>query len=126
MDYRLQAGLLGQMIERLPQGLRQHTNEDMGLHAATVLMPHRAKTEMALENPKGVLDDGQLRVRFPELLGGPAALIATQQVDTVARQGGLELVDVPADVQTDTSFLGDVQRDEGIGSCACNKSSSVR
>jgi hypothetical protein len=42
-----------------------------------------------------VFDNGELDVGFPKFLGGPAGLVAAEEVGAVATQGVLELGDVP-------------------------------
>ena len=103
------------MIQRLPQRIGQHANEDVSLHAAAIVVPNGTKEEMTFENTKGVLDNRQLHVRFPELRRRPAALIAAEKIDPVSGKGRFELSDVPGPVQPSTSSVGDSQGDEGRG-----------
>src|SRR5512135_1494994 len=43
VDLRLQSRTLGQMVQRLPESIRQHTDHHVRLSPATVVMPDRAQ-----------------------------------------------------------------------------------
>jgi hypothetical protein len=55
VDQGHQAGTLGQVVERLPQSVRQHADEDMGLGAAGVVMPDGPQQEVAFQDAEGPL-----------------------------------------------------------------------
>jgi hypothetical protein len=59
------------------------------------MMPDWPQQQFAFKDAEGFLNHGQLDVRFPELLGRPAGLIAAEQVSAVASQGLFELGDAP-------------------------------
>src|SRR5271169_5235253 len=101
------------MVQRLPQRIGQNTNEDVRFDAAAVLMPNRTEQQMALQDPKRMLDHSQLHVGFPEFRSGPAGLIAPQQIDAIPSEGGPKLVLVPAHVQLHLGRLADGEGDEG-------------
>src|SRR5271155_1178602 len=95
VDQGFQVGTFGEMVERFPQGVGQDADEDVRLGAATVMVPDGAQQEVALEDAEGMFDDGELHVRFPELLGGPTGLVAAQQVGAVSGESVPELGNVP-------------------------------
>src|SRR5476649_2915267 len=101
------------MIERLPQGVRQDADENVGLGAAGVVVPDRPQEQVRFQNAKGAFDDRELNVRFPKFLGGPAGLVAAQQGGAVATQGVLEFGDVPR-IGKFSVRSADVDRDEGM------------
>src|SRR5258705_11557072 len=87
------------MVECFPKGIGRDANEGMGLSATGVLMPDGTQQEVGFQNPKGAFDNRELDIRLPELLGGPASLIAAQQIGAVAAQGLFEFGDVPGHVE---------------------------
>src|SRR6185503_18554330 len=82
--------------------------------AAGVLAPDRTQEKVGFQNAEGAFDNGELDVRLPEFLGGPAVLIATQEVGAVATQGVFEFDDVPGDVEV-ALVLADVNGRERVG-----------
>ena len=53
VDLRLQARPLGQMVQRLPQGIGQDADEDVCLRAAAVVVPDGSEEQLALEDAEG-------------------------------------------------------------------------
>src|SRR5215469_56444 len=103
------------MVQRLPEGIRQDTDEDMGLHTAAVLMPYWPQPELAFEYAEGFLRHGQLHVRLPELLGRPAAVIALQHVGTISGQSGSVAWHIPLPTHRGLASLGHHHAHEGTG-----------
>src|SRR5215469_15780360 len=120
VDLRLKARTFGQMVQRLPEGIRQHADHHVGLRSAAVVMPDRTEQQLALEDAEGPLHYGQLDVGLPELLGRPAPLIAPQQVSTIAGQRRPELLPKPDPAQLGRLALGHRDRHEwaGLGEAA--------
>jgi polyhydroxyalkanoate synthase len=119
-DLRLQAGPLGQVVERLPEGVGQDTNHHVCLRSPAVVMPHRSQQQLALEHTEGMLHHRQLDVGLPELLGRPAVLIAAQQVGAVAHQGRAEFLPDPTPLHLGRCRLRHRDRHEraGLGEAA--------
>ena len=128
VDLRLQARPLGQMVQRLPEGIRQHADHHVRLGPAAVVMPNRPQQQLALEHAEGTLHHRQLDVGLPELLAGPAGLVAPQQVGTVAGQGRPELRHVPRPAQLGRLGLADGDRHEraGLGEAALEPADALQ
>ena len=90
-----QVGPFGEMVERFPQRVGQHADEDVGLGPATVVMPDGTQLELPLQHAEGAFDRRELHVRFPKLFGGPALAVTAEQIGAVASQRVLEFGDLP-------------------------------
>src|ERR1700679_690558 len=91
------------------------------------MMPNGPQQEPALEHSEGVLNPGQLNVRFPELLGRPTALIAPQQVGAICPQGYAVLGTVPTPTQQRPASLGhrDCYEDSLLGEATLDRSDAL-
>ena len=76
-DLGHQPGPLGEMVQGLPERVRQNTDENMSSRAPAVMMPDRPQEKLALEDSEGAFNDRELNIRFPEFGGRPARLVAS-------------------------------------------------
>ena len=84
---RCRARLLAHLAERLPQHIRQETDEDVSQDAIFLLVPDRADLEITLVNAEGRFRLGQLNVRFPQLFVAPVGDVGAKNVAAGAECG---------------------------------------
>ena len=72
--------LLTHLAERLPQHVRQETDEDVRKDTIFLLVPDWANLEIALMDAEGRFRLGQLDVRFPQPFVAPVGEVGAKKV----------------------------------------------
>ena len=81
-----QACTPAELRERLPEYVRQKTDENMRQHVVFFLMPNGTNSQVALLNTKGQFGRRQLDVSFPEFFVCPISYVAAQHVTSVGKR----------------------------------------
>lgn len=106
-----QTGRPSHLVQRLPENIRQETDQNVGLNPLFGLVPDRADPQIALVDPKCGFGLGQLDVRLPKVFGRPVRYVRSQKITALVERRPLApcVVFLPRDTRAAVNiFDGDV------------------